>query len=482
MKTDRVLGWGGFASAAIPLLAGPWLFGAWETWHFWPLCGLLFASLVGWGLRLLLFPAQASTDARPNETPAKIAWAAVVLALAYVAVRSVLTPVRLDAERTFLLFLMPVIVAAQVAFCMTVAQRRVLWGLLLYNFFLLAVYGLTNHIVTGSRLVLWRPGYEQYWIEARATGSYFCPNHFAGIMEIALATGIGLLLARGHGWVWRMAGALLSVLAVAGVVLSKSRGGGVTVLVMCAVALALGFVQWSALKRWCWRVALVSLGVIALVAFLQTDSGYMKRFRSYFWQTGVERLTLRERVERIRSRIEPADRWQMISAALRGWRMAPVFGIGAGMHRHYWPHTAASSDGDRESNDWPTYLNNTYYSYEAHSDWAQLLEEYGVVGFGLAVVTCGLILTALTRRAYAAARRWRHHGRRGLGIPSWAPDPFALSLAAVLALSAMAFHSLGDFNLQMPATGWVLAAVVALSAGFGESTERNLTKEEARDE
>ena len=89
MKTDRVLGWGGFASAAIPLLAGPWLFGAWETWHFWPLCGLLFASLVGWGLRLLLFPAQASTDARPNETPAKIAWAAVVLALAYVAVRSV---------------------------------------------------------------------------------------------------------------------------------------------------------------------------------------------------------------------------------------------------------------------------------------------------------------------------------------------------------------------------------------------------------
>ena len=29
-------------------------------------------------------------------------------------------------------------------------------------------------------------------------------------------------------------------------------------------------------------------------------------------------------------------------------------------------------------------------------------------------------------------------------------------------MMAMLVHSLGDFNLQMPATGWVLAAMVAI--------------------
>ena len=33
-------------------------------------------------------------------------------------------------------------------------------------------------------------------------------------------------------------------------------------------------------------------------------------------------------------------------------------------------------------------------------------------------------------------------------------------LCALLALAAFAFHSLGDFNLQMPGTVWVLAAVI----------------------
>jgi len=35
-------------------------------------------------------------------------------------------------------------------------------------------------------------------------------------------------------------------------------------------------------------------------------------------------------------------------------------------------------------------------------------------------------------------------------------------VTGLLALIAMAFHSLGDFNLQMPATTWMLAALVSL--------------------
>jgi len=34
-------------------------------------------------------------------------------------------------------------------------------------------------------------------------------------------------------------------------------------------------------------------------------------------------------------------------------------------------------------------------------------------------------------------------------------------LGGVLACVCMGFHSLGDFNLQIPATAWLLAAILA---------------------
>ena len=55
-------------------------------------------------------------------------------------------------------------------------------------------------------------------------------------------------------------------------------------------------------------------------------------------------------------------------------------------------------------------------------------------------------------------RRWERNDWRGRSS-----RPTALVIGAVLAGAAMAFHSLGDFSLQMPATVWLLAAVVALA-------------------
>ena len=38
-------------------------------------------------------------------------------------------------------------------------------------------------------------------------------------------------------------------------------------------------------------------------------------------------------------------------------------------------------------------------------------------------------------------------------------------LPGVLAMAAMILHEAGDFNLQMPATGWMLGAILGLAAG-----------------
>jgi hypothetical protein len=56
-------------------------------------------------------------------------------------------------------------------------------------------------------------------------------------------------------------------------------------------------------------------------------------------------------------------------------------------------------------------------------------------------------------------RGWRRRARSG-GDGSSRDWPI---LAALLAAAAMAGHSIGDFNLQIPATTWVLAALVGLA-------------------
>jgi O-antigen ligase len=234
------------------------------------------------------------------------------------------------------------------------------------------------------------------------------------------------------------------------VVLTKSRGGGLTLGVVAGVALGWGLVQWPPRVRWAIRGTAAAAGLAAVAGFLTVGSGYVERFAKYPWRD-----------------IEQAERYQMIRAALRAWRTAPVFGIGPGMHQNLWPHFAATPDGDRARGIWPRFLNNTYYSYEVHSDWVQLLEEYGVVGLALFGMAAGVA-------AHGVAAGWRREARarRANGWQPTGRQDFGLSLGALLAGTAMAFHSLGDFNLQMPATVWLLAAMAALPLAWASRERR----------
>lgn len=447
-------------SLAAPLLLGPWLFGAWEFWWFWPLAACLLLATTLWGLSLLGRPESA------GAIPPAAGW---LIALwlpffVYAACRWPQARVIMDAQRSFLLFALPALVALLTAATLDARWRDALYRLLLVNLLCLGVYGLVNHILTGSHFVLWAPGYPQYLAEHRASGSYFCPDHFAGIMEIGLALALGLLAATDRDRRWKAFAATLGALGAAGVVLSKSRGGGLTLLVIGAGAWLMAPWAWSRRWRWPARVALLSLAAIALFAFARSDHSYLKRFRQSFLPTeltraeqgGIAWSAIRDQAWQ---RFLADSRGRMIMGALRAWRSAPVWGIGPGMHQHLWPHFAASDDGDRDLGIRPTFMNDTFHSYEVHSDWVQLLEEYGIVGlvlFGLgALATAG----ALVWRAWRAGAVLR--GRRGMGRERHPPD-FAIGLGAALAALAMAFHSLGDFNLQMPATGWILGALLAL--------------------
>jgi O-antigen ligase len=434
-QLDSVLEGLTFGLVALVVLAAPWFFGVWEMWWFWPFAVGLFLATGCFAARLML-SARLGVRRLPFSRTSRLVIAATLPFLVYALVRALQADVRMDAERSFLLHLTAFLIGLTIVLGVREGWRRVLFLAIAVNFLLLGIYGVANDLLAGNAHVLWRPGYAQYQEGfPRATGSYFCPDHFAGLMELGLAVAGAALLQRQSTWRLRLGMLPLAGVALAGIILSKSRGAGLVTSIMLALTMWWATAAWPPRTRWISRGAGLALLALVITLFAVFGGHYMKRFKSYPWD-----------------RLEVSDRYQMSAAAVRGWLSAPVWGIGPGMHQNLWPHFAPSSDGDRERGIRPRFLNNTYHSFEAHNDWVQLLEEYGAVGVALFLLATGTTAGVLYRG-------WRRRARSG-GDGSSRDWPI---LAGLLAAAAMAGHSIGDFNLQIPATTWVLAALVGLA-------------------
>ena len=150
------------------------------------------------------------------------------------------------------------------------------------------------------------------------------------------------------------------------------------------------------------------------------------------------------------------DRGQYIGSALRAWRSNPVWGIGPGQHSNRWAEFQATPDGVRPSPDGPAdafarprHSNASQHLYEVHSDWTQLLEEYGLAGLLLFLLPMGGVLWILADRQRPVAE--------GDG-PALARS---LPLGALLFCVVLALHSFGDFSLQMPSIVWLFAFLLS---------------------
>jgi len=456
---ERMADWadgGRFWLLAGVLVVGPWLFGAWEWWWFaLLLVPIALAALLG-GVALAL-RAPALPLRALGRAPHMI-WISAAPFLVYAIARTLPAPVPMDAVKMLLIHLSAWTVGISVALGMTRGRQWLLWRILLWNLVLLAVYGIVNHALTGSEKVMWVAGYPQYYEAGRLGGTYFCPSHFSGVMELLLGMGLAGIASRAT----RRRGvyAAVCLLAVGVIVATKTRGGGLTVLVMLVALIIWGPGEQRPLARWSWRAVAVSLVVLGLMAFAHIDTPFRQRFIDYFG-VGRSALPVREQVRvLLYERLPRTSRGRMFGGAWRAWQTAPWTGIGMGMHSAYWPFFAATDDGDRERGIWPTLTNENFHSYEVHNDWLQLLEELGMIGLALFLIPFGVVLRVLLRDRRQLCRGSPYEHRAG-GDPRLIP-----LLAGLLASVAMAFHSLGDFNLQMPATSWLLAALIAIPVGL----------------
>ena len=469
----NLLGWIVSLALGLAVLVGPWFFGAWEMWWFWPFfCFIGLATLAG-GVRLAIAGFKGNGLSAAADTV--LILALTVPFLFYAVIRCLSDGVVwMEAERMLLLHLSGVLVAGLTVFTLGQGQKTVLFWGLFGSLALMGLYGILNHMLFDSHHVLWMPRYEQY--AGRATGPYFCPDHFAGAMELLFGMSAALLLDRSRrGAIVRCFAGAAALLAVWGVLLSQSRGAGLTLVVLACCILVWGFAQWPRAVRWYWRMISLSLLLLLAILVVTTHPDYITRFKTYGGLHTAGQHEERTLVEDVVYKLQRTARGRMFGGAWRAWKTAPWLGIGPGMHQHLWPQFAATDDGNREQGVWPTLTNHDFHSYEVHNDWLQLLEEFGVVGMVLFLLPMGALIRALWLRMRSERLDWQ----RSYGLDA-GDGRYAWVLCAWLALAAMGFHSLGDFNLQMPGTVWMLALLLGLGVAAGEKQKAEMGKAGSR--
>jgi O-antigen ligase len=337
----------------------------------------------------------------------------------------------LDPHASFVFWLKSCAYAA--AFALTLllvhGRTRLAWlcGAIVASGLIQAFYGSLMHLAKVDMDILGMPIQHA----AQASGGYVNRNHLAGLLEMSLAVGIGLMIAQledrpRRSWreflhdtaVLLLSGKamlrLVLVIMVVALVMTRSRMGNTAFFASLLVAGAIGL----ALSRHAPRGTVLLIGsLIAIdVALIGTWFGV---------EQTVQRIA-ETTVQNVEERVDPAV------YAVKILDDYPLFGTGAGTF-----YTAFTRYRGHDI--------DAFYDH-VHNDYVQFLAETGVIGIGL----MGLfVLAALACAVLAQARR---------------RDPLARGVAfgVVMGVVAIGIHSTVDFNLQIPANAFVFMILLAL--------------------
>ena len=434
--------------APVPLGSNrPWAWAMLECWVF--LIGLLWIAAL---LRREIIPAPALRSAAPTLVLLGL-WLTLLLVqciplpvdlvrlispqaaevhagAAYLGGGGKIT-LSLDPDASFTFWLKSC--AYVLAFALTLAlvrrRRRLLWlcGAIVATGVLQAVYGSLMHLAGADIAVLGTPIFHA----SQASGSYVNRNHLAGLLEMCLAVGIGLMIAQledrpSRSWKEfaqdtlslilspKAALRVLLVVMVVALVMTRSRTGNVAFFssLLLTGALALGLSRAAPRGTVLLIASLIAIDVLVIGAWFGVERTLQR----------IEQTTQQQ----VEERVDPAV------YAVRIIEDYPLVGTGGGTF-----YTAFTR---YRGHDIVPYFDH------AHNDYMQVLVETGVIGLALAVlaVLCSVVCAIL-----ALARRH---------------DPIArgVAFAAVMGTTSLAIHSAADFNLQIPANALVFSLLLAL--------------------
>jgi O-antigen ligase len=390
------------------------------------------------GYGLLALAAMLSWWPRRRTSIPRGATECLVAALlfgAYISLRAVFSPEQYLARTDLYTALAGAVLYLLVALNLTSPRwRLVLVGAIL----VLAVANCAIGAVQFSKgqefmpfSFLPRPGYS-----IRASGFYGYPNHLSGFLEIACMLGLGVTFwSRCPSWVKVIAG-YICIMMLLGILITGSRGGYISATVGLLVFALLSLVLVNKLISG--RLIGVFFAGLLMIAGIGWGVKAVVN-NSSFLQTRADK-TLTVDASRVRL-------WQ---AAWKQFRFSPVVGTGSGTYLYY---------GRQFRN--PEIHTDPIH---AHSDYFELLGEYGIVGF-----ICAIIFIAThVRRGWNSVTRRIEDGSYVHGMGS---NSLALTVGALSAAAACLTHCLMDFNLHMPANLLTAAAVFGLLATPGDGPE-----------
>lgn len=212
-----------------------------------------------------------------------------------------------------------------------------------------SLYAIYQHYAA-VKMVLWRP---QVYL-GRSSGTWICPNHFAGMLALAMPLAFSLLLWSHLHPAWRLLIAYGLLVMAGGLVFSYSRGGQVATAVGLAVSL------WLGIRRKGLATFLVLLGLV------------LCSLGVYFY--------IQENVPEQMSRYAtPTDISVRIKMWVSAWKIFldhPIFGVGPMMFDGW-------HGNHREG-----LISRAVY---AHNDYLHLLADYGLVGGGAVAIFLALL-------------------------------------------------------------------------------------------
>ncbi len=405
------------------LLYGPLRFGAVRGMEFAVIEALTIGVVALWALRLWVAP-------RPQLLWPPICWA--VLAFTGYAVARYFTA---DVEYLARQELVRVLVYA----CLFLAilnnlHRQETITIIVFTLVFLAL------AISGYAIYQFLKNSDYVWelikpYPHRGSGTYICPNHLGGFLEMLLPLALAYAMTGRLKPVTRVFVGYAALVIVAGIGVTLSRGAWVST----TVALALLFCALMFRRQY--RIpALVLMAVIVGAGiFGISRSGYIE-----------ERL---QRLAQTKQQPTTDMRFALWKPAWQMWREHPWWGVGPG-------HYDTRFGGYRPE--------SVQLSPErAHNDYLNTLADWGLVG-------AGLVLCALALLGAGALQTWRS---RRLAAPDLGgkatSNKYAFMLGATLGLTALLVHSFVDFNMQIPANAILAVTLMALlSAHLRFATER----------
>lgn len=263
----------------------------------------------------------------------------------------------------------------------------------------------------------------------RVSGTYYCPNHLAGFLEMFIPLLVSIVLFTRLSIAWRLLLVYVLLMLVAAHLYSFSRGGLLSLSAGCAWVFFLGWRHKGAAI-----LILLSIGVLGIFAFIHylrsSDSLELQRYSSL--------------VHGEWSRVE------MWKSAFTLWKQSPWFGIGP-MQFDWWHASVRGNVPAR--------------AVFVHNDYLQLLTEYGIMGALFFATFLGLALRKLWQGIgrFELLHNTFHHPHVVLAAEeAWRRAAF---IGITGSLTALFLHSVVDFNMHIPAN----ALLFALLMGAGHN-------------